>query len=90
MPISNRVDRIHATSPNVIQPIRPPTNHQAVAHVKILLCVPKILHKEMTSLCLWLLRNDTVARCRETHIIHFDEGLAVQAQSVDKSLEVAG
>lgn len=90
MPISNRVDRIHATSHHAIQPIRPPINHQAIADVKVLLCIPKILHEEMTLLCLRLLRNDTIARCRETHIIHLDEGLAVQTQSVDKGLEVAG
>ena len=40
-------------------------------------------------LCFGLLGDDAIARGREAHVVHLDEGLAVETQPVDQGLEVA-
>ena len=37
-----------------------------------------------------LLCDDAVASGRQSHVVHLDERLAVQTESVDQRLEVAG
>ena len=37
-----------------------------------------------------LLRNDAVARGHQSHFVHLDERLAIQAQTVDQGLKMPG